>query len=429
MKKAVLTFWAMFSLVGVQAQGPSLTDGLPSHADSLFSSLEVDVNRMDEQGRLRLNDIASRYGNNRGVVLTMLSTGTTSVINVVASGFYDLFSIRSKQQRAWNEMRRRECTYLDSLQSIGGQCDFYEGTSAYGPLDPSDMSFDGITLTAGHRGKEVLFLVCRLDTSRFDELFTHSRFFLVLDSLAFYPYRSFLPNLSIDPRLMRPSDDVSQEDIDYWHTISRFDFDEMQSNSLHVKLDITSSWINELTQVFRDERLGEFSIDIPFDRNSLTDSVYTYSRRQALAEGARELINVSGGSFVVPRSFMPLEANRPSWGTGEYKMKITLSQNCQYNRKGKRALDWKRDYKQLVKLKNAGEVPNEYFAQMVTTFRDNGRSILKATFTSGLNAGVNALFSTSSSRSGGFGGSTSSGGSGAPGGSGTPGGSGGPGTH
>lgn len=77
---------------------------------------------------------------------------------------------------------------------------------------------------------------------------------------------------------------------------------------------------------------------------------------------------------------MPVSANNPSWGTGEYKMKVVLSEKCRYNPQSDRSKNWHRDYTQLVKMQNNGKAKNDYWDDIVTTFRDNGNTILKATY-------------------------------------------------
>lgn len=280
-------------------------------------------------------------------------------------------------------MRQKECTFVDSLQSVKGQSDFYGKQSNYGPLDPSDMNFDGITLRANRSGKEVLKIVCHIDTTKFDHLFLHSKFYLVVDTIVFYPYRSFLPNLKANHINQPRKGEASQDEIDYWNTISQFSFDEHQSPTVNIKMDVYSSWINELVQVYDNVKLGSFSVNIPVSENDLKDSVYFYSRERAIAE-QRKIINIDGDCFVVPRSYMPVAANNPSWGTGEYKMKVVLSENCRYNPQDGRSKNWHRDYKQLVRMQK-GKARNEYWTDVVTTFRDNGNTILKATYTPALN--------------------------------------------
>lgn len=388
-----------------------LMGDLPHHGDSILSAIVVNVNTMDASKQEKLNDVASQYRTTRGAISTaMLTAGTAAIVNVAANEAINLLNVRSTQKKAWMAMRQKECTFVDSLQSVNGQCDFYGSSSSFGPLDPSDMVFDGITLAAQRNGHEVLRMVCHIDSSRFNELFLHSRFFLVLDSLVFHPFQSYLPNIGVSARDIAHSKNMPDDVVEYWKTISQFDFGELQQPSLHVSIDLFSSWINELVQVFDNVNLGTFSIDIPISQDLLTDSVYVYSRSRALAEG-KPLLSVKGSSFVVPRSYMPVAANRPSWGTGEYKMKIVLSETCRYNPNGRRAQNWKKDYNQLVKMQHAGKAQNEYLQHVVTTFRDNGATILKATYTPALNA----IFSSST-----MGGGSQQGHSGATGGAGGP---------
>jgi hypothetical protein len=370
-----------------------LMDGLDM--TSLETSFVLKVNAMDMEKKEKLNKVASNYRSHNRSIITdfgsaMLSGGVTAIVNVIGTEIINLTQIRSKQKKAWEAMRQKECTFVDSLQSVKGQSDFYSRQSNYGPLDPSDMNFDGITFCANRAGKEVLRMVCHMDTTKFDHLFLHSKFYLVVDTIIFHPYRSFLPNLKAN-RIEQPRKDrATQDEIDYWNTISQFSFDEQQSPTVNVKMDIYSSWINELVQVYQDVKLGSFSVNIPIRENDLKDSVYVYSREKAIANH-QPIIDINGDCFVVPRSYMPVAANNPSWGTGEYKMKVVLSEKCRYNPQASRAKDWHRDYKQLVRMQNNGKAKNEYWSDIVTTFRDNKNTILKATYTPALTKGVTML--------------------------------------
>jgi hypothetical protein len=389
-----------------------LMDGI--NMNGMETSFMLNINHMNGDTRDKLNRVASNYrSRNRSVMgdlgMSMLSGGVAAVVNVIGTEIINLTQIRSKQKKAWEAMRQKECMFIDSLQSVKGQSDFYGRQSTYGPLDPSDMNFDGITLKANRGGKEVLKMVCHIDTTKFDHIFLHSKFYLVVDTIIFYPYRSFLPNLKANHIDQPRKGKASQDEIDYWNTISQFSFLEHQSPMVNVSMDIYSSWINELVQVYQDVKLGSFSVNIPIKENELTDSVYFYSREKAIAEH-RPTINIDGDCFVVPRSYMPVSANNPSWGTGEYKMKVVLSEKCRYNPKEGRSKNWHRDYKQLVRMQK-GKAENEYWNDIVTTFRDNKNTILKATYTPALNMGVKELgLSTSAGGAGGAGGAGMSGG-------------------
>jgi len=358
--------------------------------NSMETSFVLNINPMNEERKDKLNRVASNYRSHNRSILTdmgnsMITGGVAAIINIIGTEIINLTQIRSRQKKAWEQMRQKECMFVDSLQSVKGQSDFYGRQSTYGPLDPSDMNFDGITLKANRGGKEVLKMVCHIDTMKFDHLFLHSKFYLVVDTIIFHPYRSFLPNLKANHIEKPRANEASQDEIDYWNTISQFSFDEHQSPTVNIQMEIYSSWINELVQVYQDVKLGSFSVNIPINERDLTDSVYIYSRKQAIAEN-RPIINMDGDCFVVPRSYMPVAANNPSWGTGEYKMKVVLSEKCRYNPKAGRSKNWHRDYKQLVRMRNHGKAKNEYLNDVVTTFRDNGTTILKATYTPVLNA-------------------------------------------
>ena len=398
MKKQILFIVSalVFGMNLIKAQPPQpdmgkLDGGLMRgiNIDNVETSFVLSVNTMDGDRKEKLNKVAANYrSRNRGILSdignSILAGGVAAVVNVIGTEIISLTQIRSKQHKAWLEMRQKECSFIDSLQSVKGQSDFYSRQSNYGPLDPSDMNFDGITFCANRGGKEVLRMVCHIDTTRFDHLFLHSKFCLVVDSIVFYPYRSFLPNLKAN-RIEQPRKDASQDEIDYWNTISQFNFDEHQEPTINIKMDVSSSWINELVQVYQDIKLGTFSVNIPIRKDGLNDSVYIYSRNKAIAEN-RPTIDMEGDCFVVPRSYMPVSANNPSWGTGEYKMKVVLTEKCRYNPKEGRSKNWHRDYKQLVRMQNNGKAKNEYLSDVVTTFRDNGNTILKATYTPLLNS-------------------------------------------
>ncbi len=397
----------------MERPGNGLLQGLDMNR--METSFIVNVNSMNAQTRDKLNRVASDYrSRNRSVVSNlgkaMFSGGMTAIVNVIGTEIVNLAKLRSRQKKAWEEMRLKECTFIDSLQSVKGQSDFYGNVSAYGPLDPSDMNFDGITLLANRDGQEVLKMVCHIDTARFDHMFLHSKFYLVLDTVVFYPYRSYLPNLKAN-RIEQPRKEGVPQDVkDYWRTISQFSYDEQQTPTINIKMDVYSSWINELVQVYQDVKLGSFSVNIPVPQNDLKDSVYFYSREKAIA-AHQPTIDMNGECFVVPRSYMPVAANSPSWGTGEYKMKVVLSEKCRYNPKAGRSKNWHRDYKQLVRMQNQGKAKNEYVEELVTVFRDNGNTILKATYTPLLNqVGTILGFGSTGSGTGGMSGGKPTGG-------------------
>lgn len=378
--------FAQRPMAGVQPK-----EGIMGNMQNMqMDNFEVDVNQMDDNTRKKLNQVAANYrSKSRGAFTdigkSMLYGGVSSVFTVISNEIISLTKIRSQQKRKWMEMRQNECLFIDSLQSAKGQSDFYRKPSVHGALDPSDMNFDGITFRASRNGNEILKMVCHIDTTKFSHLFLHSKFYLVLDSVVFHPYQSYLPNLSAN-RIRGVDSKSSKEQIDYWNMISKFSFSEQQSPTINIRMDFSSSWINEAVQVYQDVKLGSFSVNIPINEMDLgKDSVYVYSRQEALMKH-KQLIDITGDCFVIPRSYMPVDASNPSWGTGEYKMKVVMSERCQYNPTKGRSSNWHKDYKQLVRLQNRGKAKNEYMMNVVSSFKESKDNIIKATYTPLINS-------------------------------------------
>lgn len=378
--------FAQRPMAGVQPK-----EGIMGNMQNMqMDNFEVDVNQMDDNTRKKLNQVAANYrSKSRGAFTdigkSMLYGGVSSVFTVISNEIISLTKIRSQQKRKWMEMRQNECLFIDSLQSAKGQSDFYRKPSVHGALDPSDMNFDGITFRASRNGNEILKMVCHIDTTKFSHLFLHSKFYLVLDSVVFHPYQSYLPNLSVN-RIRGVDSKSSKEQIDYWNMISKFSFSEQQSPTINIRMDFSSSWINEAVQVYQDVKLGSFSVNIPINEMDLgKDSVYVYSRQEALMKH-KQLIDITGDCFVIPRSYMPVDASNPSWGTGEYKMKVVMSERCQYNPTKGRSSNWHKDYKQLVRLQNHGKAKNEYMMNVVSSFKESKDNIIKATYTPLINS-------------------------------------------
>ncbi len=399
----------MMAQPALQGAMPESPAGISSMSENMKfasrDSLVLRINEMDEKSRAHINEMAEVVRNGDRSVLgdigkSMLSGGMTSLVTVVLDEIINFTKIRSVQKRKWQDMRNKECIFVDSLESLRGQCDFYGKSSDYGPLDPADMNFGGFTFSSNRDGKEVLLMVCSIDTSRLDQLFNHSKFSLVLDSLVFYPYRSYLPNLPAINIGAKPGKGgktkIKDEDLEYYETIRMFSYDEYEEPTINIRMDISSSWINELVQVYQDVKLGSFSLNIPVPMASLSDTVFIYSRREALAAN-KKLIELNGESFIVPRSYMPGRIDSPSWGTGEYKMKVTLTQKARYKQDGKRARNWHKDYARLVRLQNGGRAAGDYWKALQTTLIDKSGMIMKSTYTPLVNYGVRAATGTSGS--------------------------------
>ena len=391
-------------LIGVIAMLFS-TSAKAQSSDVELEGLQVGVNTMDDGTRKKITGIVEQMqeqgGATRGVVSDILKSaltgGITATLDVIGTEIVNLAHYKKNQKRKWMEMIERECNYTDSIQNLQGLQDFYSETSTIGALDPSNLNFNGISIRGMREGKEVLYLSCHIDTARLSHLIQHSKFNLVLDTMAFHPYECHLPNLQANGiRLMKGQQ--SERD-------NSFSFDERTNLRVGIEMEIFSSWINEAVMVMDNVKLGEFKMNININTH---DPIFTYSRRQIeqnrlnarrstynnqLSAADTTFIGIEGDCFVVPRSFMPVNGGQRMWGTGEYNIKVKMRESCQFSNdeeKNKKMKQWYRDYKQLRKMqrKGKGTEVGEYFR---TVWQQNENTIMKKIVKSSIDTGAKAV--------------------------------------
>lgn len=341
-------------------------------------------------------------GDERGVLEQVgLSVGyglTSSFVDILVTETFNLVKYRSKQKKAWMELITREDKYTDSISSIKGMKDFYELPSSKGALDPSNIKFNGIEI-CGRRDKDtVIFITCSIDTAQLDNLFLHSKFNLVVDSIVFYPYKCHLPNITANGiRIMKEVKKSRKDKKEVMgDTIIRpggndFSFRDRADINIGVDFTITSSWINQAVQVNRDMPLGSFHMKIPVP----SVERYTYSRRlqegklrqirdeEERAKFLRDsVVSVEGDCFIVPRSYMPLQQGQPMWGTGEYNVQVNISESCNFRSDGPKGKHWRKDYKRLRKMQKKSRLVGEYFT---TLWQQNGQTVMKSSYKTALN--------------------------------------------
>lgn len=351
----------------------------------------VEVNEMDDEIRQNISRVASDVYNNErniqsiaGSALNLMLTGSVSaLVDVVTTEIFNIAKYNKQRKQEWRRMIENESNYTDSISSIRGLKDFYSEPSLYGALDPSHINFDGITVRGVREGKEFMYMSCHIDRDRLDEIFSHSKFYLVLDSLSFFPYACHLPNVSANGiRLMKQ------------HQLERdnsFSFSERGNLNVGIDMEFTSSWFNEAIMLMQDVRLGGFKMNVKIPDNTI---VYTYSRRQieqnreSGASADTAFIQIEGGCFVVPRSYMPLSNNQSQWGTGEYNVKVRFRESCKFNSDAsvnEKQKHWRRDYRQLRKMQQHGNRAQEYLR---TIWQQQGntlvRTVVKQVFTDGI---------------------------------------------
>ena len=341
------------------------------------NSIQLDVNTMTPEQASKINGFITSRQTDRGFWLTigkaLLNTITSSTSSITINEIMKIANIRENKMNAWEEMIDNECYYVDRLSYVNSLTDFYSEGSYNGALDPADLHFNGFTLNAQRNGKDVLKFYCHVDTSEegLCEIYNHSKFRLVLDSMYFHPYQCHLPNWTANQIYL-------EEDKEYDRN-TQFSFDERDNLMVSLSFAISSSWYNEAIILAKDVELGSFNIQVPIEQSSLIDSVFVYKRDNA--EGKK--LNIAGDCYIVPRSFMPLPGGKAHWGTGEYNVKVTISEQCSITPEMEE--NWKEDYRCLKRMKKENKV-KKYF---IDIYEQNGNSIVRSLLESATRTALN----------------------------------------
>ena len=273
-----------------------------------------------------------------GYVISFVDLG----INTIGS----LVTRNSRLKKEWEETVKSENVYTTQISTISEVNNFYKETSFDGAMDPKGMRFDGIGCMRKEGNDTVFYISCHIDRSKINRIINHSKFELVIDTLIISPERSNLPNTSLD--------------IPY-------SFEERKNFTLSMNIKLTSSWMNEIVQLQKDQELGEFNITIPVEPNMLDSKGFLRYVRHA---GEAPAYKVVGESFIVPRSFMGYRDEndnyRNSWGTGEYKISIELRETCDLTDNYRE--HWKEDRKRRKNIQHK----KDFFAsswQMISNQR------------------------------------------------------------
>lgn len=384
MKKLVFFIFLMSLCMQAMAQSDSWT---------------VTVNTMDPEKRGFINTtvetIQAKGGATRsvigGIAAAAGTAGASVLVDVATNEIVRLINLPKTQKQEWLQMIENECTYTDTISSIKGLKDFYTETSRLGALDPSSINFDGIKVRGMRNGKEVLYLNCHIDDSRLNHLYEHSKFCLVVDTIAFHPYECHLPNLGANGIHLLPGEETDRD--------NSFSYDEREDLTIGMELSLYSSWINESITIQNDIKLGQFSMSVTIPKET---DLYIYSRRAIdrnramLADGTAPAgaqldttyVTLDGDCFVVPRSYMPLNGNESMWGTGEYNIRIVFSETCSFSQDAdhnNKMKHWHQDYTQLRKMQKKS---SSFTGYLHTLWEQNGNTIMKSMIKSGLSKGA-----------------------------------------
>lgn len=235
-----------------------------------------------------------------GYVTTFIGMGVDAIGAMITR------PARLKQE--WEKTVESENTFQTTISTVSELNDFYKLPSFDGAMDPKGMCFNGIGCMRRIGNDTVFYVSCHIDRSKLNRIINHSKFELVLDTLIISPKCSNLPNTPLD---------------------LPFSFKERDNFCFTMNMKLTSSWMNEIVQLQKDQLLGEFVLTVPVDSSRLDDAgKFRYTRQ----ENEPSRYKIVGESFIVPRSFMGFRDKngqyKNSWGTGEYKLTVQLKETC-----------------------------------------------------------------------------------------------------
>lgn len=283
-------------------------------------------------------DLGNAIAKSYGTTLVQKTTNATSNLISLGVSYLSSWIYKSKNDReTWLKTARAQCHFERNLATETYIDDFYYAPSTSGALDPMDLKFDGFGCYSflmptkqrtdslfredNSHGKAKnsqdstqlveFYVSCKVRTDSVgrNHMANHSKFYVELDKLIFDTRHSCLPN-----------DSTSGQEQKH------FDFNARKNLTFKLNVKIYSSWVNEAIMLMDNQQIGEFNIVAKIDAQDLNeDSVFVYDKKKHA-----EKVHVTGDCFLVPRSYTGT-ADAPSWGTGQYRLEMTVSENCDVN--------------------------------------------------------------------------------------------------
>ena len=295
--------------------------------------------------------------------------------NLLNFGLNAIISATKSKKPEWEKAVRGECTFVRRLPMQMEILDFYRQPSTNGPLDPTDMNFNGfgckqfieyVDPDGNVNEEEVFYVTCKVKTGPEGKarMLNHSKFEMEIDTLRFNYALCDLPNDSLgmatDKRI-------------------GFSFDNRKDLKFVVNAAITSSWINQALMVFNDQPLGSFEIVASIDPKYIdSDGVFRYYADRDRNSGKD--VRISGECFLVPRSYVgssDMKNIQDSWGTGQYKVEMKVSEVCKINERyymtadGKDNNKWKEEWALIKKRKKQPSIWQQLLGVVSSQYKDS----------------------------------------------------------
>lgn len=301
------------------------------------SALIHERNKSLEQRGVRsrgafLSELGTAVAKSYGTALVQRTINASSNLLGLGVSYLSAWIYKDRNDReSWLKAARQQCQFSRNLATDTYIDDFYYEPSTSGAMDPMNMKFNGFGCKcyyqpeggennpAGKRdteagnSKELLefYVSCSVDHDSLgsNHMANHSKFYVKLDQLIFDTRHSCLPN---DSAANTP--------------LQKFDFDKRKNLTFRLNVKVFSSWINEAIMLTDNQQIGEFNITAKIDREDLnSDSIFIYDKNKHAGK-----VSVTGDCFLVPRSYTGT-ADAPSWGTGQYRLEMTVYETCEIN--------------------------------------------------------------------------------------------------
>lgn len=314
-----------------------------------------------------------------GKIINLSSNFLGTGVNMLVKAFTQ----KRENQANWYSTIQREMTYTKKLPMQTEIADFYRKTSSVGAMDPEGMMFNGLGCRQyitykdddGSLKKLLVFeIACSLDDSQRGKqrILHHGKFEIKVDSIRFNPYLCDLPNDSLSAGQVKEALRIP------------FDFERRKNLTFRLNAIISSSWMNEAIEIFKDQTLGQFQVEfnIPdstvLDQEGLWKGYFTYKSTSAKdQENPKKNVRIFGECFIVPRSFIgnysvddtPTPSTTPLWGTGQYRVDMQITETCQMNEQYYTSDDrWKEEWKKIKKRRRSPSIFNTFVDQAKNEF-------------------------------------------------------------
>ncbi len=316
----------------------------------VFISNETDSTALHK----RNNDLVASGANKRGLLAGLGAAIVTGYSNkliqetVNATSALLGFSVKTlsawihknkNDRNAWLKISESHNHFKQSLNSQVYIDDFYYAPSKSGALDPLNMKFNGFGCMCymeprdSNRQRDLpkapykhshdstnidsvtddaelleFYLSCKLrdDSLGRAHIVNHSKFYVDIDQLVFDTRHTSLPNDSVPMKDQR-----------------KFDFRKRKDLTFQITVKVFSSWVNEAIMLTDNQQIGAFDIKARIDSADLNqDGVFVYDPVKHAHK-----VSVIGDCFLVPRSYTGT-ADAPSWGTGQYRLELSVMEDC-----------------------------------------------------------------------------------------------------